>query len=206
MPLLVSGKIAWVAAPSPRTLARMPHPDLAEERARLRFAQVCLDAMRARTAAKVADEDILGANKADADAVKWQLQRRLASLEDDAAVLCFGRIDEEAGDRWYIGRRHVEDDGGVPVVVDWRAEVATPFYRATLADPFGLKRRRRFVFTGRELNDVFEEDFDDPDSMAGSGGVPDPLLAELGRARTGQMRDIVATIHAEQDAIIRAPL
>ncbi len=206
MPLLVSAKIARVALSSGPSLARMPHPDLAEERARLRFAQVCLDAMRARTASKVADEDILGANKADADAVKWQLQRRLASLEDDAAVLCFGRIDEEAGDRWYIGRRHVEDDRGAPVVVDWRAEVATPFYRATLADPFGLKRRRRFVFTGRELTDVFEEDFDDPDSMAGSGGVPDPLLAELGRARTGQMRDIVATIQAEQDAIIRAPL
>ena len=60
--------------------------------------------------------------------------------------------------------------------------------------------------TGRELADVFEEDFDDPDSLAGSGGVPDPLLAELGRARTGQIRDIVATIQGEQDAIIRAPL
>ncbi len=66
--------------------------------------------------------------------------------------------------------------------------------------------RRRFVFNGRELADVFEEDFDDPDSLAGSGGVPDPLLAELGRARTGQMRDIVATIQGEQDTIIRAPL
>ena len=62
------------------------------------------------------------------------------------------------------------------------------------------------MFTARELNDVFEEDFADPDSMAGSGGVPDPLLAELGRARTGQMRDIVATIQGEQDTIIRAPL
>ena len=85
---------------------------------------------------------------------------------------------------------------GAPVVVDWRAGVATPFYRATLADPLGLHLRRRFVFNGRELADVFEEDFDDPDSLAGSGGVPDPLLAELGRARTGQMRDIVATIQA----------
>jgi len=184
----------------------MPHPDLASERARLRFAQECLEQMRRRTAAKVADEDVLGANKADADAVKWQLQRRLASLDDDAAVLCFGRIDEESGDCWYIGRRHVEDEIGAPVVVDWRAGVATPFYRATLADPFGLKGRRRFVFTARELQDVFEEDFDDPDTLAGSGGVPDPLLAELGRARTGAMRDIVATIQAEQDAIIRAPL
>ena len=184
----------------------MPHPDVALERARLRFAQRCLEEMRRRTAARVADEDVLAANEADAEAVKWQLQLRLDSLNDDAGSLCFGRIDAESDERWYIGRRHVEDDGGTPVVVDWRAEVATPFYRATLADPLGLHLRRRFVFNGLELADVFEEDFDDPDSLAGSGGVPDPLLAELGRARTGQMRDIVATIQGEQDTIIRAPL
>jgi DNA helicase IV len=193
--------------PSPATIVReMPHPDVALERARLRFAQDCLEQMRQRTAARVADEDVLAANEADAEAVKWQLQRRLDSLNDDAGSLCFGRIDHETEERWYIGRRHVEDEGGTPVVVDWRAEVATPFYRATLADPLGLHLRRRFVFNGRELADVFEEDFDDPDSLAGSGGVPDPLLAELGRARTGQMRDIVATIQGEQDTIIRAPL
>src|SRR3954470_7720214 len=184
----------------------MPHPDVARERARLRFAQDCLETMRERTAARVADEDVLAANEADAEAVKWQLQRRLDSLNDDAGSLCFGRIDDVDDERWYIGRRHVEDEGGTPVVVDWRADVATPFYRATLADPLGLHLRRRFVFNGRELADVFEEDFDDPDSLAGSGGVPDPLLAELGRARTGQMRDIVATIQGEQDTIIRAPL
>jgi DNA helicase IV len=184
----------------------MPHPDVSFERARLDFAQSCLEAMRRRTAAKVGSVEILAANEADAEAVRWQLQRRLASLEDEVAALCFGRIDEESGERWYVGRRHVEDGDGVPIVVDWRAGVATPFYRATLADPFGLERRRRFVFSARELADVFEEDFTDPDSLAGSGGVPDPLLAELGRARTGQMRDIVATIQAEQDAVIRAPI
>ena len=184
----------------------MPHPDVAPERARLRFAQECLDVMRLRTASRISDEAVLAANEADAAAVKWQLQRRLASLDEDAGALCFGRIDEESGDQWYIGRRHVEDEGGAPVVVDWRAAVATPFYRATLADPFGLRLRRRFIFAARELQDVFDEDFDDPDSLAGTGGVPDPLLAELGRARTGQMRDIVATIQGEQDAIIRAPI
>src|SRR3954469_6423006 len=183
----------------------MPHPELAGERAHLRFASECLDHMRERTAAKVEQEEILAANEADAEAVKWQLQRRLASFDDDSSVLCFGRIDEPHA-VFYIGRRHIEDDVGAPVVVDWRAGVATPFYRATLSDPMGLHGRRRFVFAGRELSDIFEEDFDDPDSLAGSGGVPDPLLAELGRARTGQMRDIVATIQQEQDVIIRAPL
>ncbi len=184
----------------------MPHPDVEQERARLLFAQECLAAMRARTESRIEAEHVLAANEADAEAVRWQLQRRLASLDEDGSALCFGRIDEERGDRWYIGRRHVEDGKGGPVVVDWRAGVATPFYRATLADPLGLALRRRFVFSGRDLSDVFDEDFADPDSLAGSGGVPDPLLAELGRARTGQMRDIVATIQGEQDAIIRAPL
>ena len=64
----------------------MPHADLADERARLEFATACLEMMRRRTAANVADEDILAANEADAEAVRWQLQRRLASLEDDADV------------------------------------------------------------------------------------------------------------------------
>ena len=99
----------------------MPHPDVSFERARLDFAESCLAAMQRRTAAKVADGDILAANEADAEAVRWQLRRRLASFDDAAAVLCFGRIDEELGDRWYVGRRHVEDDAGRPVVVDWRS-------------------------------------------------------------------------------------
>ena len=133
-----------------------------------------------RTADRVRNEAVLAANKADAEAVKWQLQRRLASLDDEAAVLAFGRIDEDRGDRWYIGRRHVEDERGTPVVVDWRAEVATPFYRATLADPFGLEKRRRFVFTGRELTDLFEEDFDDPDSMRRLGGRPGSAARRVG--------------------------
>jgi DNA helicase IV len=184
----------------------LAHPALADERAHLQFAAQCLARMRARTAERVGQDHILAANEADVEAVRWQLQRRLKSLDDDSSVLCFGRIDEELGPVFYVGRRHVEDEGGKPVVVDWRAAVATPFYRATLSDPMGLAKRRRFVFVGRELNDIFEEDFDDPDSLAGSGGVPDPLLAELGRARTGQMRDIVATIQHEQDVIIRAPL
>ena len=77
----------------------MPHPDVALERARLEFAQECLEQMRRRTAARVADEDVLAANEADAEAVKWQLQRRLDSLNDDAGSLCFGRIDDENRDR-----------------------------------------------------------------------------------------------------------
>ena len=122
--------------------------------------------------------------------------------------LAFGRLDAEDGNTWYVGRRHVEDEASDPVVVDWRAPVSTPFYRATAADPLELRRRRRFLMTGRHVDDLFDEVFDDPDSVdaAHHGGIPDPLLAELERSRTGEIRDIVATIAAEQDVVIRAPL
>jgi DNA helicase IV len=185
----------------------VPHPDVESERSYLTFAAKCLDEMRSRTAAYI-DQDDLAAGEFDSAAVRGHLVRRLRSLEDDSSVLCFGRIDEETGDVYYVGRREVDDPDGDPVVVDWRAGIAVPFYRATAADPFGLHRRRRFTFFDRELADIFEEDFSDPDSVlaAAAGGVPDPLLAELRRARTGQMRDIVATIQAEQDVVIRAPV
>ena len=164
------------------------HPDLEAERAYLAEADGRSDV----------DSKIAGAH----------LRHRQRSLDADVAGLAFGRLDDEDGDRWYVGRRHVEDATGDPVVVDWRAPISTPFYRATAADPLGLRLRRRFVMTGREVDDLFDEDFDDPDSVdaAHHGGIPDPLLAELERSRTGAMRDIVATIAAEQDVIIRAPL
>jgi len=185
----------------------VPHPDVESERAYLTFAAKCLAEMRERTAAYIAQED-LAAGEFDSAAVRGHLTRRLRSLDDDRGVLCFGRIDEESTDVYYVGRREVDDPDGDPVIVDWRATIAIPFYRATAADPFGLHRRRRFTFVDRELSDIFEEDFTDPDSVlaAAAGGVPDPLLAELRRARTGQMRDIVATIQAEQDVVIRAPI
>jgi DNA helicase IV len=200
--------IRFLAAPRSTSVERpVPHPEVESERAYLAFAAKCLAEMRARTAAYVDQED-LAAGEFDTAAVRWHLTQRLRSLEDDSAVLCFGRIDEEVGDVFYVGRREVDDPEGEPVIVDWRAGVAVPFYRATAADPFGLRIRRRFTFSGRELADIFEEDFTDPDSVlaAAAGGVPDPLLAELRRARTGQMRDIVATIQAEQDVVIRAPI
>jgi DNA helicase IV len=190
----------------------MAHPELELERARLQFARKCLDEMRVRTATMADRDELLAATEADVEAVRHQLRLRVRSLQVDAATLSFGRIDEEHatdpehGPTWYVGRRHVEDPDGDPVVVDWRAPVAVPFYRATGADPLGLARRRRFTFVADELADIYEEDFTDPDSLAGATGVPDPLLAELRRERTGQMRDIVATIQAEQDEVIRAPL
>ncbi len=185
----------------------MPHPDLDAEQSYIDDAYRCLAAMRDRTA-KVADLEGMAAEAVDSAISQAHLRHRLASLDTDMDGLSFGRLDEEAGDTWYVGRRHVEDGRGDPVVVDWRADVAVPFYRATAVDALGLSRRRRFMMTGKRLDDLYDEVFDDPDSVdaAHHGGIPDPLLVELERERTGEMRDIVATIAAEQDEVIRAPL
>ena len=183
------------------------HPDLALEQAYLDRAYAHLARMRARTkeAASLTDS---AAQAVDSAIAQAHLNARLRTLDTEVDGLTFGRLDADDGDVWYVGRRHVEDERGDPVVVDWRAPVSTPFYRATAADPMELRRRRRFLMTARQVDDLFDEVFDDPDSVdaAHHGGIPDPLLAELERSRTGEMRDIVATIAAEQDVVIRAPL
>jgi DNA helicase IV len=167
-----------------------------------------LGQMETRASSAAADAAERAPGDWDATIAHRFLSQRVASLSAGAGPLCFGRIDEELGEAWHIGRRHVEDDHGDPVVVDWRAPVSIPFYRATFRDPLGLERRRRFMLDERILADIVDEDFHDPhaESVAAATGLPDPLLAELGRARTGAMRDIVATIAGEQDRIIRAPL
>ena len=180
-----------------------PDPALAEEQAHLDRAHECLDAMRAHT------EDMIriaegGATETDSEAARYHLRKRAASFAG-RAPLCFGRLDTDDDETFHVGRRHVEDAQGDPVVVDWRAPVSAPFYRATWRDPLGLHRRRRYSVEDRTIVALHDEDFTDPDSVGG-GGIPDPLLAELERSRTGEMRDIVATIQAEQDEIIRAPL
>jgi DNA helicase IV len=193
---------AGSAAPEGRDASRLL------EQAHLDRAYELLAGMSTRASAAAADAEARAPGDWDATVAHRFLQQRLASMSANLGPLCFGRIDEETGDSWHIGRRHVEDDLGEPVVVDWRAPVSVPFYRATFRDPLGLKRRRRFILDERRLADIVEEDFHDPhaESVVSASGLPDPLLAELGRARTGAMRDIVATIAGEQDAIIRAPL
>lgn len=143
---------------------------------------------------------------ADPD-LEWALLRRARALAPSSRPLCFGRTDAADGQTWYIGRRHVEDDRGDPVVVEWRAPVAVPFYRASWADPLGLVRRRQFVVEGHKVLFIGDDTFG-----AVPGGVASAelrgrqaLLVELERARTGEMLDIVATIQPEQDEVIRAP-
>lgn len=183
------------------------HPDLGAEQRWLDQAYHHLEGMQARTleARQAGDRAVRDENTIDARVAQYHLRRREAALVEATGPLCFGRIDTDDGDRWYVGRRHVEDAEANPVVVDWRAPVSAGFYRATAVDPCGVDHRRRFSVIEREIVSIFDEDLTDPES-AGASGLPDPLLAELERSRTGQMRDIVSTIAAEQDLIIRAPL
>ena len=130
--------------------------------------------------------------------------RRLRALADDGTVPpFFGRTDRvDPVESFHIGRRHVRDEHGDPLVIDWRAPMSTPFYRATTADRQGVRLRRRFGFAGAELTSYEDELLE----AGPTGGESRILLEEIERPRVGPMRDIVATIQPDQDEIVRAPL
>ena len=209
------------------------HPDLADEQAYIDHAYECLE--RSRTAAwklrDLSEADLGGTFQArfERNAFDEALLKRLADLDLGNAALVFGRIDRYAvgddgrpleGDQiesFHIGRLAVADEHAEPVVVDWRAPVAEPFYRATGRDPMGLARRRHFAVEGRALLGIEDELFGEGHlglghdeglaaSSSGSGlrGYS-TLIASLEKGRTGTLGDIVATIQAEQDEIIRSP-
>src|SRR6266702_8341364 len=135
-----------------------------------------------------------------------RIQQRIASLADDGSSgLFFGRIDYDSSAelpdaRFYLGRRHVVDDLGDPVVIDWRARLAHPFYRATPRNRFGVRLRRRFGYQRGALTSFQDE----PLYLGEDDGTADRLrAAEIERPGIGPMRDIVATIQPEQDDLIR---
>ncbi|MBO1419797.1 AAA family ATPase, partial [Streptomyces sp. FH025] len=152
-----------------------------------------------------------------------QIEARIAALADLADTpLFFGRLDylhaisEElseggGGENFYIGRRHVHDADGDPMVIDWRAPVSQPFYRASRTAPMDVERRRRFGYTGGELTAYEDEHLTDPaaETFTGSAGGSTTsalLAAEIEKPRVGPMRDIVATIQPEQDEIVRSDI
>ncbi|MEU3571948.1 ATP-binding domain-containing protein [Kitasatospora sp. NPDC036755] len=142
-----------------------------------------------------------------------QIEARIAALADlSHTPLFFGRLDylhaisEElsegsGGESFYIGRRHVHDADGDPMVIDWRAPVSQPFYRASRTEPMDVERRRRFGYTGGELTAYEDEHLSDPGEDDTASAL---LAAEIEKPRVGPMRDIVATIQPEQDEIVRA--
>ena len=175
----------------------MSHPDLRAEQAYVDHAYACLERMReiVLRAADAADGEV-----AQAALDAWAA-RRLATFEDAERGLVFGRLDFEAVERpHYVGRRWVHDDEGEQVVINWQAPAARPFYTATPQDPQRVTLRRRFRAQGRRLLDISDEALDG--STLDGATVGDFLLEELERSRDTHMRDIVATIQADQYRLI----
>ncbi|MEU3523673.1 UvrD-helicase domain-containing protein [Streptomyces sp. NPDC038707] len=157
----------------------------------------------------------VAANWVNAQVLSRQIDERIKALADlSDTPLFFGRLDylrapgaEQAegaeGERFYIGRRHVHDADGDPMVIDWRAPVSQPFYRASKKNPMDIGLRRRFGYTGGDLTAYEDEHLSDPAEAAATSKL---LQQEIERPRVGPMRDIVATIQPEQDEIVRSGL
>ena len=203
-------------------------PVVVAEQSHLEESRSALKAMRDEALTLRAE----GGNAVSTENLLAALRSRAKALMDDPNVpLFFGRLDygdaPEAGEfhseHYYIGRRHVHDATGEPMVIDWRAPVSTAFYRATPKVPMGLDRRRRFgfghgVITGYEdepLSDAETDAQTDVQTDSGTGaaaavapagqpGASRILTDEIERPRSGPMRDIVSTIQPEQDEIVRA--
>jgi DNA helicase IV len=225
------------------------HPDLQHEQEYLNRAYDGLEFMRGEARQMLQGVLDLGRggtfqSRTERDIVVRTSLARLEQLDIGDQALYFGRIDRLPepghdagsgnpllGESFHIGRLAVSGPDHEPLVVDWRAPVAEPFYRATGLDPQGLARRRHLAVRGRAVLGLEDEYFVDPEGRAGSlapagaGGSqlrdgsgerllseglvlggPGALLSALGQARTGQMGDIIGTIQREQDEIIRSPL
>jgi len=184
-------------------------PVLTTERDHLMQARESLGQMRNR-ADRIAD---YGVDALASEALGAARALRLKALADDPAVPpFFGRVDRRpdeehpSGEIFHIGRRHIRDDAGDPLVIDWRAPMARPFYRATAVQPLGLRRRRRFGFADGLLSSYEDEPLDLPAGTADDPVESRIMLAEIERPRVGPMRDIVATIQPDQDDLVRASL
>ncbi|MFE9770824.1 HelD family protein [Streptomyces sp. NPDC005931] len=173
-----------------------------------------VDALRGDTEVAVTDALAQGNTPMQArlerDILVAERSGLLAALNAVDGSLCFGRIDLASGATHHIGRigLRADDAERTPVLIDWRADVARPFYLATGHTPMGLRRRRHISTEGRRVTALHDEILDLGDATR--TGHEDPagdavLLAALTSARTGRMADIVRTIQADQDRIIRAP-
>ncbi|WP_371483299.1 3'-5' exonuclease [Kitasatospora sp. NBC_00315] len=148
-------------------------------------------------------------SRLERDAMEAHHTRRLSELHAAEYGLCFGRIENADGERRYIGRIALADEDHEPLLTDWRASAAEPFYRATPAAPGGVTARRHLRSKGRTVVD-FDDDAFGVSALEGRAGSElsgeSALLASLTAARTGRMGDIVSTIQAEQDRVIRSEL
>ncbi|MCZ4511818.1 AAA family ATPase [Streptomyces sp. ActVer] len=206
---------------------------LSRERAHLTHSRAALRSMREDV--ESLDIRDVTANWVNAEVLTRQIEERVKALADlSHTPLFFGRLDYlhspgadraegaeesegreapflqgrrwETGGRFYIGRRHVHDADGDPMVIDWRAPVSQPFYRASKKNPLDIALRRRFGYTAGDLTAYEDEHLSDPTDSPGAAATSKLLQQEIERPRVGPMRDIVATIQPEQDEIVRSGL
>jgi hypothetical protein len=159
-----------------------------------------------RLAARLAAPAGHGQYAIERDVEVRRLQSRLRMLRRFRLDICLGRMDPTGGDPVYIGRIGLADASGARLLVDWRAPAAAPFFAATAADPMGLRARRRYRWSAGRVSDYWDEVFA-PDAAASTIALDDQsaFIASLGASRSPRMRDVLATIQSDQDAIIRAP-
>jgi DNA helicase IV len=177
--------------------------ELTAERTHLRESRSALARMRDRAEEIFSTGQEVAGDPYAAEQLGRTLARRVAELADDPTTpLFFGRLDIDAHP-YHVGRRHVTDDLGEPMVLDWRAPLSRSFYRASVRDPQGVQVRRRFGFVKGELTSFEDEHLDRGEELGTSSRI---LTAEIERPRVGPMRDIVATIQPEQDELVRSDL
>lgn len=199
--------------------------ELDAERTHMAVSRAALHAMREHAEAMYAVGAKIAGDPFSAETLGVALARRVAELADDPRTpLFFGRLDLDGAaasgagpapgaapepgagpvtGRYHIGRRHVTDQLGEPLVLDWRAPVSRAFYQASARDPQGVRIRRRFGFAGGELTSFEDERLDQGEELGTTSKI---LIEEIERPRVGPMRDIVATIQPEQDELVRADL
>ena len=191
----------------------MTHPEIELEQAHVDRAYARLETLRdaaQQAAARVAGGPVVSAPHGllERDALFYARRERYVALSIGDEPLVFGRIDTRDREAFHIGRVGVTDEDHSSLVVDWRAPAAAAFYRATPGDPGVVVRRRHLHCRAQKVLSI-DDELLDASSDAASDLVlvgEAALLRAVGRARTGRMRDIVATIQVEQDKIIRAPL
>ncbi len=194
----------------------MSNAELDREQDYISFLYTRLDDLRERATSRMAGvlrQEAGGTHQArvERESLSGMYRQQLAQLDAAENGLCFGRLEFTGGEFRYIGRLGIHADSGEyeQLLMDWRADAARPFYLATAASPGEVKVRTHIKTKGRSVVSLDDEVLDlaaaDPSRHEGLTGES-ALLAALSASRTGTMSDIVETIQAEQDAIIRAPM
>jgi DNA helicase IV len=200
----------------PTSAVQTPEPpadnleaEIAAERNHLAESRAALGRMRERARHLFSTGDTVAGDAFSAETLGRTLARRVAELADDPSTpLFFGRLtfsvsSDHSGHNFHIGRRHVTDDAGEPMVLDWRAPLSRAFYQASAREPQGVAVRRRFGFQAGQMTGFEDEHLDRGEELGTASRI---LTAEIERPRVGPMRDIVATIQPDQDLLVRADL